>query len=400
VETNTTATPFATSCIVCGNVGITSLLPSHTVPVHCNLLWSSREGARTAPRGEIALAFCPRCGHVFNGKFDPRLMEYTQAYENSLHYSPRFQRYAEELADLLIARFDLHGKEIIDIGCGRGDFLALLVGRGGNHGMGFDPSDVPDYADPGPRGKMEVIRDFYSPRYAQTAADFVICRQVLEHIPEPRGFIRSIRTALGPRFSVPVFFEVPNVLYTLRDKGIWDLIYEHCSYFSAPSLEQVFRLSDFEVHGVTELYEAQFIGLESRPHDGPVGGEAQFAHMGGMLSSLAREFSATYASKVRYWRETLESLQQRGKKVVVWGSGSKGVTFLNILGNPEVITHVVDVNPRKQGMFVAGTGHEIVSPDHLTTTRPDTIIVMNAIYTTEIRQQMEALGVRADILTA
>jgi hypothetical protein len=35
------------------------------------------------------------------------------------------------------------------------------------------------------------------------------------------------------------YLEVPNGLFTLRDLGIWDLIYEHCQYFTAASFVAV-----------------------------------------------------------------------------------------------------------------------------------------------------------------
>ncbi|MCA9990344.1 MAG: hypothetical protein KDE29_05015, partial [Anaerolineales bacterium] len=110
---------------------------------HCNVLWPTPAGARQAPRGDIQLHFCPTCGHVFNADFDPALMAYDQAYENSLHFSDRFQQYATALASDLVARYGLQGKDIVEIGSGQGDFLQLLCELGQNRGVGFDPSYDP-----------------------------------------------------------------------------------------------------------------------------------------------------------------------------------------------------------------------------------------------------------------
>ena len=68
----------------------------------------------------------------------------------------------------------------------------------------------------------------------------------------------------GERMNTIVFFEMPNVMYTLKDLGIWDLIYEHCSYFSVPSLREVFRACGFTVKELHELYEGQFLGHRYR----------------------------------------------------------------------------------------------------------------------------------------
>jgi hypothetical protein len=78
---------------------------------------------------------------------------------------------------------------------------------------------------------------------------------------------------------------------------------------------------------------------------------------------------------------------------VVWGGGSKGVTFLNMLKAQHQIEYVVDLNPRKQGKYVAGTGQKIVPPEFLWEYRPDIVIVMNPIYENEIRQMLNELAI-------
>ena len=72
--------------------------------------------------------------------------------------------------------------------------------------------------------------------------------------------------------------------------------------------------------------------------------------------------------------------------VAVWGAGAKGATFVNLVDpDARLVTCLVDVNPRKQGRFVAGTGHAVVAPDQLTPQGVATVIIMNPNYETEIR---------------
>lgn len=387
-----------TECPVCGSTDLRGLFEIQQVPVHCNLLWPSRDAARQAPRGDIRLGFCPGCGHLFNVAFEPGLMEYNQAYENSLHFSPRFQDYAQSLATDLIERHRLYNKDIIEIGCGKGDFLRLLCRLGQNRGVGFDPSYEPELDSAGPEEQVSFVQDFYSERYAAYQADLVCCRHVLEHIERPRAFLEVVRRAIGDRLDTVVFFELPNALYTLRDQGIWDLIYEHCSYYSASSLARLFAGADFKVVALAELYQKQFLGLEALP--GANGqAEADRAFLA-ELTAYVNGFAAEYYRKVEGWQQELAQLAAAGKRVVVWGSGSKGVTFLNILQTQDQIAYVVDINPRKQGMYTAGTGQEIVAPDFLRHYRPDVIIVMNPIYKTEIEEMAAALGLSPQFLMA
>ena len=67
----------------------------------------------------------------------------TQSYENSLYFSPAFQEYADWLTDHLVEAFDLHDKDLVEVGCGSAEFLNALCERGDNRGFGFDPSAPP-----------------------------------------------------------------------------------------------------------------------------------------------------------------------------------------------------------------------------------------------------------------
>jgi SAM-dependent methyltransferase len=386
----------ATRCPACGSRGLEAFFELSGVPVYCNRLWPSREAARTCPRGDIRLACCRRCGLITNVAFDPARLEYTGDYENSLHFSPRFQEYARSLAGRLVDRYDLHGKLVIEIGCGKGDFLRLLSELGGNRGLGFDPGYLPqpaDHHDGGPR--IHIIPDSYSERYAGYHGDLICCRQTLEHIADPGAFLAAVRRNLGDRLDTAVFFEVPNALYTLRNLAIWDIIYEHCSYFTPASLREAFSSHGFAVDEVTEEFEGQFLGITAVPAPTTPARPAAPSAAAREQEPLAQEtarFATRFRSKVGRWKRHLQEVRSRGRRALVWGAGSKGVTFLNVVDPGDEISAVVDINPRKQNMYVAGTGHPIVSPESLRGSEPDVVLVMNAVYVPEIRRMAAALG--------
>lgn len=64
----------------------------------------------------------------------------------------------------------------------------------------------------------------------------------------------------------------------------------------------------------------------------------------------------------------------------------------------ERIPYVVDINARKQGRYIPGTGQQIVAPDVLRSYRPDTILVMNPNYLDEIRVTVGKIGLSADVV--
>ena len=383
----------------CTDAAPVPVLDMDRLPVHCNVLWPSREGALAAPRGDIHLTYMPGCGHIYNSAFDPDKMTYTQAYENSLHFSARFQAYATALADRLIATYDLHNKDIVEIGSGQGDFLKMLCRMGGNRGVGFDPSYVAQEQEEADTA-VSFIQEFYSEEFADYPADFICCRHVLEHIHEPVPFLKAVRRAINGRLETVIFFEVPNALWTVRQLGIWDIIYEHCSYYSPVSLAHLFTQAGFQVLAVDETFGGQFLTIEARlAPDTAVPAPANPQDLAALSADVA-QFADNYRQKVAYWHETLHELAQNGRRVVVWGSGSKGVMFMNTFDQEGLIRYAVDINPRKQGMFVAGSGQEIVSPEFLRVYQPDVVIIMNRNYEDEIGRQLAQLGVTASILIA
>lgn len=389
----------ASRCPGCQGQELEVFWETHGLPIHCHLLCETREAARSAATGDIALAFCRQCGLIHNIRFDPGLMNYAPEYENALDHSPRFQRYMQALAHRLIDHYNLTGKNIIEIACGQGRFLDMICSLGNNRGIGFDPS-CPDHGPEGkPNERVTLVRDYYSPEHANAPADLICCRHALEHMPEPLGFLNMIRKNLDDRPETIVFFEVPEVLYTLRQHGIWDVIYEHCLYFTSVSLAQCFRRTGFEVMHLQPEYDGQFLCIETRP--GSTGGLDEIdADALAQLTGEVEEYGRVYKQKVEYWRGKIDLMRRMGQKVVLWGSGSKGVTFLNTLRIYDGIGYVVDINPRKEGMHVTGTGQKIVAPEFLKQYRPDTIIIMNPIYQEEITQSAKEMGLSPEVLVA
>ena len=72
--------------------------------------------AAAAPMGTVDLKLCNDCALIWNGAFEPERMVYAPGYENALHFSPKFQTFAEELAAGLVERHDLKGKHVFEIG--------------------------------------------------------------------------------------------------------------------------------------------------------------------------------------------------------------------------------------------------------------------------------------------
>lgn len=385
--------PAFPACPACGADLPAPFFEVPAVPVHCNVLWATEAEARRAPRGDLRLSRCGRCGLVHNVAFDADRTGYVPGYENSLHGSPRFQDYARNLVDNLVRGRDLRDTGVVEIGCGRGEFLSMIVERRGARGLGFDPSFDGD----GPPG-VEIVADAYAPAtHGPLDADLVCIRHVLEHVVAPADLLADVREGLGLGHPAALYVEVPEATATFGDLAIWDLIYEHCSYFSAPSLELLVTRTGFAVDRSWTDFGGQYLCVEARTVDSGVVPSADPTRTD-PLDAAATDFPDRSRAKLQLWDGHLADLVGSGRRVAVWGAGSKGITFLNLLAAGEGVHQVVDVNPRKAGGHVPGTGQAVVTPDQLD--HPDLVVVMNANYRDEIARALAARSISAELLVA
>jgi hypothetical protein len=378
-------------CIVCGSADLVHLGLVEQVPISCNTPAPSEQAALDVERGDIALTGCRGCGHVFNRAFDPARIAYTPGYENALDFSPRFRRYSEETIKRLVERHHLRGRRIAEIGCGHGAFLRQLCEAGGNHGLGFDPGrpDGPD--EPAGAGSMRILGRPYRTEDGGSA-DLVCARHVLEHFAEPMTLLRTI--AAG-RPELACFIEVPDGSFTLDRLGIWDLIYEHVSYFTPSSLGAALRQAGFSVSDLQSSFGGQFLWAEAS-----VTSLSQpLPQLDDRTLTLLETYPERHRAMVHAWSDHIEKAQAEGRRIALWGAGSKGVTFLNVLGiwAGQGIDLVVDINPRKTGAHVAGTGQRIVQPSQLAAEPPDLVLIMNPEYADEIAGMLAGVGVSAEL---
>lgn len=379
-------------CPVCGSPPGASVFTATRVPVLCNELYATAAEAAAAPTGSIDLVVCSICGLLWNAAFDESAIAYSPAYENSLHFSPWFRHFATELAADLVRRHGLTGATVVEIGSGKGDFLGLLCDAGAARGVGYDPS----YDGHAPeRPGLSFVPALF-PEHEIPDADFLCARHVFEHLCAPARVLRSVRAAVPAGRRLSLYLEVPDGAYLLRETALWDVIYEHPLHFTAPAMTRLFADAGFSVSRVDTSFGGQYLSVEGSTDEAR---PEQLHHAAKEPAALAEDFSSRAEAVRARWSDRLGHLAREGATVVLWGAGSKGVSFLATVPAAASVAAVVDVNPRKHGRFLPVSARRVLGPEELRAVQPDAVILLNPIYDTEVRAMLAQVGSGAAVLT-
>lgn len=399
VNENALAEVLNCSCPSCDQDRMYLLYKIEQAPTNSVLLFPNPADALTYPKGDITLGFCTACGFITNTTFDQKLTQYSEKYEATQSCSPTFNSFNRRLALHLIEKYNLRGKDILEIGCGQGEFLNLLCDLGDNRGLGFDPA-YRNGTRSSRTAQLHIINDFYSEQYGHKKSDFICCKMTFEHVHNTAEFINMVRRSVGEQYNSLIFFQVPSVDRILRELAFWDIYYEHCSYFSKGSLARLFLRCGFDIIDVWQGYDDQYLMLVAKPSK--LRQKALPPEVDDLkhLTRDARYFAIKHNTKIQEWRTIIKTSYAKRHKVVLWGSSSKSVAFLNTLEIKEAVQYVVDINPNRQGTFMAGTGQEIVSPDYLQEYKPDLVIIMNPVYYKEIKKKLSGMSLFPKLMTA
>jgi hypothetical protein len=221
--------------------------------------------------------------------------------------------------------------------------------------------------------------------------DAIISRHTIEHIPDPVGFLSAIRSACGDR-KVMVFLETPCASWIVDKLQFQDLFYEHCSIFCTASLDRALKQAGLFPNRIEHVFGGQYLWAEAASNGAELSSSAQ------TLDLHVGRWGEAKSRFVAEWREKIAAAAKQGP-VFVWGVGAKGVTF-TLLTDPEgcLLSGSVDVNPKKQSLYVPLTGLPVIAPAELPH-GPLTVIIMNPNYSGEIAAWLSASGRDATLLS-
>jgi hypothetical protein len=405
-------------CDACGEGTLVVFADLGEIPVLCGVHWADQTEALASPSGRMTLAYCPACAYVRNVTFDPARMVYDTTMDTNLHHSPSFQAFSAELVAHLTERFALAGSQVLDVGCGQGEFLRELCQHAGCTGIGYDAM----YAGPtGPDPSGAVFHTGFAPRGdALPKYDVFTSRHWFEHLDDPYEFLVDLRQQAGDRL-VHGYVEVPDACYDLATAG-WEVIYPHVSYFDAYSLCRIFRRAGWRVEATGTYFSGMFRWIEVSNGGGggrarenrsaepdreqsPVASPPDTVPLPGLAArdrqlAAIRGFAARHVAERDRWRSAIAAWAADGTRPVLWGAGSRSVQFLAAVDPQRRLSAVVDINPRKWGRHLPGGGHRVDPPASLSTLQPRAVVITNPAYRDEIAASLGELGVSAELLVA
>ncbi|OGX23565.1 MAG: hypothetical protein A2Y03_05060 [Omnitrophica WOR_2 bacterium GWF2_38_59] len=164
-----------------------------------------------------------------------------------------FTQYPEKLSSYLFSRYNLKkGSKLLDLGCGRGEFLKGFI-QCGLEGCGVDQSVISKSVCP----EAEIVQSDLENKplpYENNAFDIVFSKSVIEHFYYPEKLVKEIYRVVRPGgliiTMVPEWKSVYKIFYD---------DYTHRTPFTINSLREILFMHNFEDINVERFMQLPFL---------------------------------------------------------------------------------------------------------------------------------------------
>jgi SAM-dependent methyltransferase len=279
-------------------------------------------------------------------------------------FSEEMKSFRMEQFDGFIRDYSLSGNKIIEIGCGRGEYLSI-IGELGVEPYGLE--NLEESVMQCVKNGLSVQKGFienglYKLDHAPFDAFFIL--NFLEHLPDPNSTLRGMYNNLSDGGLGLV--EVPNFDMILRKNLFSEFTCDHLCYFTTQTLETTLDVNGFDVIECKEIWYDYIISAIVRKR-----------------SKL--DISRFYKHQFKLYKELNEYITSfEPQKVAIWGAGHQALAIMSLAKLTDKIRYVVDSATFKQGKYTPATHIPIVAPDKLDADPIDAIIIMAAGYSDEV----------------
>jgi 2-polyprenyl-3-methyl-5-hydroxy-6-metoxy-1,4-benzoquinol methylase len=269
----------------------------------------------------------------------------------------------KQFADF-IGKFSLGNRKIIEIGCGRGEFLSIMQQFGASaYGVEYSQDSVKQCVKNGLKvSKGFIENSAYWLEQAPFDAFFIL--NFLEHLPEPNTILRGIYNNLAE--EAIGLIEVPNFDMIMRNKLFSEFTSDHLLYFTKDTLNTSLVRNGFEIIDYKEVWYDYIISVV-------------------VQKRRKLDISSFYKSQEQLKNNINQYVSRfKNKKIAIWGAGHQALAVISLMNLADKIRYVVDSAVFKQDKFTPATHVPIVSPDKLNSDPVDAVIIMAASYSDEV----------------
>jgi len=259
----------------------------------------------------------------------------------------------------------LQHRKILEVGCGRGEYIDLLVSAGAAYVAGLEYAQ--NSVDAARRKGSKIYQGYLDSDF-ELPSDFKFDAftifSFLEHWPDPNQGLKLIHSILSEEAVGLV--EVPNFELILK-KGLYsEFTTDHIFYFDKKSFTFLLEKNGFEVISIETIWYDYILSAKVRKR--LFLNVANFLNIENKIRSQLRAF-----------------IDKQGKNTVaIWGAGHQALAVIAMAKVANHIKYIVDSASFKQGKYTPGSHLPIVSPDHLISYPTEAVIVMAAGYSNEV----------------
>lgn len=358
------------TCPCCAGARFERLLDFGSVPV--SGLFRA-DPAEHLPSALLAFELCTTCGLVRQEK-ETTLRDYSTINRTTAR---QFPMYGDELIANLESLGVGPGEFVLEIGSNDGSFLKRLHGGGFRQVVGVEPASR--LAEQGRARGFEIVNDYFGlelvPQLltAHGPVRAVVCRQTLEHVPDPSSFLVALRECLDYTSGIALI-EVPDSTAIPERLNVHELWDEHLYYFTVGTLVRLMARAGMTV-----------FKLEIRPHLDTRNLLAWCRVDAGGSPSRSTEGYPDYITLWRglplawdaYRRRLAEALGRASRPLYLIGASHPQCNFANYARIGALVNYCIDDDPTKVGRFppVAGSHPTIISTEQFeATARAGTVL--------------------------
>ncbi|MGO9013532.1 MAG: methyltransferase domain-containing protein [Dissulfurispiraceae bacterium] len=349
------------SCRVCGHKFFEEpLLRYGNMPKAAQFL-PDAESLERDKGVDLEVCQCSGCGLV---QLSNEPVPYYKEVIRAAAFSEEMKDFRMKQFGSFVQKYSLKGKKIIEIGCGRGEYLSLMCQFGADaYGLEHSEESVKQCVKNGLKvSKGFIESNTYKLDDAPFDAFFIL--NFLEHLPDLNSTLTGIYNNLSD--DAIGLVEVPNFDMILRNNLFSEFIPDHLFYFTGETLNTTLRLNGFEVIDCKEVWHDYIISAIVK--------KRQKTDI-----SLFYEYQAQLKNEIEEY-----ICRFKDKKVAIWGAGHQALAVISLINLADKIRYVVDSAPFKQDKYTPATHLPIVSPDALDSDPVEAVIVMAASYSDEV----------------